>query len=81
VQHRQGDTITPYYDPLIAKIVAWGPDRESAAQTMLAALEASRVEGPHTNLAFLRALVRHPAFRAGRLDTGFIDRERATLLG
>ena len=70
---REGDAITPFYDPMIAKLVAWGPDRH-------AALAESRVAGVTTNLAFLRRLVAHPAMRAAELDTGFAACHAADLV-
>ena len=77
---RQGDAITPYYDPMIAKMIAWGADRHAALDRMLEALTASRIEGVKNNLEFLKVVIRHPEFRAGRIDTGLIDRERTALL-
>ncbi|MEO6566508.1 MAG: biotin carboxylase N-terminal domain-containing protein [Casimicrobiaceae bacterium] len=77
---RQGDAITPYYDPMIAKMIVWGSDRQAALDKMLVALAASRIEGVKNNLSFLQAVIRHPEFQAGRIDTGLIDRERAALL-
>ncbi len=69
----QGDTVTPFYDPMIAKIVAHGPDRDTALDRLSAALAGTLVAGPKTNVAFLRALCDAPAFRSGAFDTGFID--------
>jgi 3-methylcrotonyl-CoA carboxylase alpha subunit len=77
---REGDTITPYYDPMIAKMIAWGDDRGAALDRMRAALAESRIGGVKNNVEFLKAVVDHPEFRAGRIDTGLIDRERAALL-
>jgi 3-methylcrotonyl-CoA carboxylase alpha subunit len=77
---RQGDVITPFYDPMIAKMIVWGEDRDAALAAMLAALEGSRIEGVKNNLAFLKAVIRHEDFAAGRLDTGLVERERAHLL-
>jgi 3-methylcrotonyl-CoA carboxylase alpha subunit len=77
---RQGDVITPFYDPMIAKMIVWGEDRDAALAAMLAALEGSRIEGVKNNLAFLKAVIRHEDFVAGRLDTGLVERERAHLL-
>jgi len=77
---REGDSITPYYDPMIAKMIVWGTDRDAALARMLEALEASRIGGVKNNLEFLKVVIRHPEFRAGRIDTGLIDRERAALL-
>jgi 3-methylcrotonyl-CoA carboxylase alpha subunit len=71
---RQGDAITPYYDPMIAKLIVHGPDRDMAARRMATALEAYEVVGVVTNLGLLRAIVKNPAFLAADLDTGFIAR-------
>jgi 3-methylcrotonyl-CoA carboxylase alpha subunit len=76
---RAGDAVTPYYDPMIAKVITHGATREAALDRLAAALAATVVAGPQTNLAFLTALARAPEFRAGRFDTGFIDRNLAAL--
>lgn len=70
----QGDEVTPYYDPMIAKIIAYGATRDEALDRLSAALAATRVAGPKTNAAFLRALCDLPDFRKGAFDTGTIDR-------
>ncbi len=77
---REGDTITAHYDPMIAKVIAWGETREQALARMGLALEALRIAGPETNASFLRRLVQSPAFVAGCMDTGLIAREQTTLL-
>jgi len=71
---RQGDAITPYYDPMIAKLIAWGPDRDTAARRLATALDAYEVVGVNTNLGLLRVISKNPAFLAADLDTGFIGR-------
>jgi 3-methylcrotonyl-CoA carboxylase alpha subunit len=71
---REGDTISPWYDPMIAKLVAHGPTREAALDRLGRALAGTQVAGCVTNLAFLSALLRDEAFRAGRPDTGLIQR-------
>jgi 3-methylcrotonyl-CoA carboxylase alpha subunit len=76
---RSGDEVTPFYDPMIAKVIAHGPDRDTALDRLSAALGDTVVAGPRTNTAFLRALCDAPDFRSGRFDTGFIDRNLATL--
>ena len=68
-----GDAVTPYYDPMIAKVIAHGPSREAALAALLKELDDAVVIGPKTNLAFLRALLMSPEFKAGTVDTGFID--------
>ncbi len=75
----QGSDITSYYDPMIAKLIAKAPTRDAALDRLAGALERTLVAGPHTNLALLAALCRADEFRAGRFDTGFIDRNLATL--
>jgi len=76
---REGDAITPYYDPMIAKLIVHGQDREEARLRMRRALEAVRVTGLHTNTAFLARLMDDPAFAAADLDTGLIPREHERL--
>lgn len=77
---REGDTVTPFYDSLLAKIIVHGTDRAAAIAAMRTALEGVSIDGIVTNLAFLRNLLAHPAFVAGHTLTGFIDTHRATLL-
>ena len=77
---RAGDRITPDYDPMIAKIIAHGPDRGTALRRLAAALAATEVAGVQTNLSLLRAIVGHPAFAQGGVDTGFIARHAEALL-
>jgi acetyl/propionyl-CoA carboxylase alpha subunit len=79
--YRPGDAVTPHYDPLIAKIIARGRDRETARATAAAALEALAVEGLATNREFLIACLRAEPFAAGAVHTGFIDAHRALLIG
>jgi 3-methylcrotonyl-CoA carboxylase alpha subunit len=75
----QGSAISPYYDPMIAKLIAHAPTREAALERLGAALDQTIVAGPRTNLGLLAALCRAEEFRAGRFDTGFIDRNIAVL--
>jgi 3-methylcrotonyl-CoA carboxylase alpha subunit len=75
----QGSAISPYYDPMIAKMIAHAGSREAALQKLAAAIEATVAAGPRTNLALLSALCRAPDFQAGTFDTGFIDRHPALL--
>ncbi|MEM9224500.1 MAG: biotin carboxylase N-terminal domain-containing protein [Pseudomonadota bacterium] len=74
-----GDTVSPYYDPMIAKIIASGPDRAAAFQALGDTLAGTVAIGPRTNLAFLRQLASHPDVLAGRHDTGLVEREIETL--
>jgi 3-methylcrotonyl-CoA carboxylase alpha subunit len=76
----EGDTISPFYDPMLAKIIAWGESREEARLRLLAMLEQTQVGGLRTNLAFLKRLLAHSAFARAELDTGFIPRYRDELL-
>jgi 3-methylcrotonyl-CoA carboxylase alpha subunit len=76
---RAGDTISPWYDPMIAKLTVHGPTRAVALAQLTRALEATEVAGSVTNLGFLAALSRHPGFRAGDVDTGLIGRDLQTL--
>ena len=76
---RAGDAISPWYDPMIAKLIAHGPTREIALGRLAQGLEATRVAGCMTNLGFLARLVRHADFAAGRVDTGLIERDLAAL--
>jgi 3-methylcrotonyl-CoA carboxylase alpha subunit len=69
-----GDTITPYYDPMIAKIITSGPTRPDALRRMREVLGGIVVQGARTNLDFLRWLVAHPQFEMGNLSTAFIEK-------
>jgi 3-methylcrotonyl-CoA carboxylase alpha subunit len=71
--------ITPFYDSMIAKLIASGPDRATAIARLAQALEETVVAGPKTNASFLHALAVHPAFGSAKMDTGLIERELATL--
>jgi 3-methylcrotonyl-CoA carboxylase alpha subunit len=75
----EGGSVTPYYDPMIAKVIAHGATRDEALDRLSEALRQTIVAGPKSNVAFLRALANHPDFREGRLDTGLIEREKVTL--
>jgi 3-methylcrotonyl-CoA carboxylase alpha subunit len=75
----QGDEISPYYDPMIAKLIVWDETRERACARMLQALAQYRVAGVANNVEFLSRVVACPAFAAADLDTGLIERERAFL--
>jgi 3-methylcrotonyl-CoA carboxylase alpha subunit len=77
---REGDEVTPHYDPMIAKMIAWDETREGAAAKLAQALAHSEIAGVRTNAAFLVRCLRHPDFLAGEIDTGFIERHRAALI-
>jgi 3-methylcrotonyl-CoA carboxylase alpha subunit len=75
-----GDAITPYYDPMIAKLIVWDTDRSAALARMRGALEQFQVVGVTTNTEFLARLVACEAFASADLDTGLIERNRALLM-
>ena len=77
---RAGDTISPFYDPMIAKLTVHGPTRSVALAKLGRALGQTEVAGSVTNLAFLSALTRHEGFAAGDVDTGLIDRDLESLI-
>jgi 3-methylcrotonyl-CoA carboxylase alpha subunit len=77
---REGDAISPFYDPMIAKLIVWGADRDGALRNMARALAQYQVVGLATNIAFLQRLVSGTAFAGADLDTGLIERHRETLL-
>ncbi|MBK0061264.1 acetyl/propionyl/methylcrotonyl-CoA carboxylase subunit alpha [Pseudomonas sp. S44] len=76
----EGDVISPFYDPMLGKLIAWGQDREQARLRLLAMLDEFAIGGLKTNIAFLRRILAHPAFAAAELDTGFIGRHHEVLL-
>lgn len=78
--YREKDAITPFYDPMVAKIIVWGETREQAIETAQSALAQTHVEGLMTNRDFLIACLDHPAFRAGDVHTGFIQEHRDVLI-
>jgi 3-methylcrotonyl-CoA carboxylase alpha subunit len=77
---RAGDTISPFYDPMIAKLVVHAPDRAAALAAMESALVQTEIAGTTTNIAFLAALIRHEGFSSGDVDTGLIDRDLSGLV-
>lgn len=74
-----GDEVSSHYDPMIAKLIVQGPDRETALQKLRAALEAYEIAGPITNIGFLKKMCISPAFMAGDVETGYIDKHREEL--
>jgi 3-methylcrotonyl-CoA carboxylase alpha subunit len=77
---REGDEVSPFYDPMLAKLIAWGENREEARLRLLAMLSQTLVGGVKTNRHFLERVLAHPEFAQARLDTGFIPRHQAQLL-
>jgi len=73
----EGGEISMHYDPMIAKLCAWAPDRDAAIAEMTAALDAFEIEGIGHNLPFLSAVMAHPRFRAGDITTAFLEEEFA----
>ncbi|WP_458761056.1 acetyl/propionyl/methylcrotonyl-CoA carboxylase subunit alpha [Afipia sp. TerB] len=77
--YREGDTVSPNYDAMLAKVIAWAPTRDVAIDRLNRGLEETDVRGIVTNVPFLSALVTHPQVRANAIDTGFIERELTNL--
>ena len=77
---REGDVITPHYDPMISKVITHGPTREAALRKLAQALEGTEIVGLETNRDFLIRLARDADFAAGRVDTGLIERRGAVLV-
>ena len=71
----EGGEVSMFYDPMIAKLVTWGPTRIAAIDAMVSALDAFEIEGIGDNIDFLSALMQHPRFRSGNITTGFIAEE------
>ena len=78
---REGDKITPYYDPMIAKLVCYGSSREAALEEMANALQQVKIEGIANNVEFLQRAIRHQQFASGDVFTGFIDANKNDLIG
>lgn len=76
---QEGDVVSPYYDPLIAKLIAHAPERKAALATVAHALDATRIAGCTVNRTFLARLLRDDMFCAGTIDTGLVARRQATL--
>ena len=73
--YREGDAVSPHYDAMLAKVIAWAPTRDAAIERLNRGLEETDVRGIVTNIPFLSALLTHPNVRANAIDTGFIERE------
>jgi len=76
---RAGDEVSPYYDPMLAKVVAWGEDRARACAELADALSQCEVAGVATNVELLQRVVQHDAFASGNVHTGLIDTHREAL--
>ena len=76
---QQGDLVSPYYDTMLAKLIAWGETRAQALNRLSVALSQTQLLGLHTNLVFLRRLLASPSFVNANLDTALIERERPVL--
>ncbi|MDO8768412.1 MAG: acetyl/propionyl/methylcrotonyl-CoA carboxylase subunit alpha [Burkholderiaceae bacterium] len=76
---REGDTISPFYDPMIAKMIVWGKDRTEALARMAQALSQYQIVGLSSNIAFLKRLIESKAFSSADLDTGLIERNQSDL--
>lgn len=77
--YRSGDTVSPNYDAMLAKVIAWAPTRDAAIDRLNRGLEDTDIRGVVTNIPFLSALITHPDVRANAIDTGFIERELKAL--
>jgi 3-methylcrotonyl-CoA carboxylase alpha subunit len=77
--YRAGDAVSPYYDAMLAKMIAWAPTREAAIERLNLGLEQTDIRGVVTNVPFLSALITHPQVAANAIDTGFIERELPVL--
>jgi 3-methylcrotonyl-CoA carboxylase alpha subunit len=77
--YREGDAVSPHYDAMLAKVIAWAPTRDAAIDRLNRGLEDTDVRGIVTNIPFLSALVTHPKVRSNSIDTGFIERELKNL--
>lgn len=71
----EGGEVSMFYDPMIAKLITWGPTRDEAADLQIAALDRFEIEGLGHNIDFVSAIMQHPRFRSGELTTGFIAEE------
>jgi 3-methylcrotonyl-CoA carboxylase alpha subunit len=76
----EGDEVSPFYDPMLAKVVVHGPDREAALRRLRVALAATEIVGPETNLGYLTRIAQDPGFAAGAIDTGFVELASERLL-
>jgi 3-methylcrotonyl-CoA carboxylase alpha subunit len=77
--YRAGDSVSPYYDAMLAKVIAWAPSRQAAIERLDRGLSQTDIRGIVTNIPFLSSLVMHPAVGGNKIDTGFIERELKAL--
>lgn len=77
---RQGDEVSIHYDPMISKLVTWGPNRDACLKRMLTAIDDYEIVGPPTNLSFAKLCIEHPAFAKGQVTTKFIASYLDTLV-
>ncbi|WP_370630693.1 biotin carboxylase N-terminal domain-containing protein [Photobacterium sp. WH24] len=75
----QGDTVTTYYDPMLAKVIAWGEDRASAIHQLQSVLSQYQIGGVATNIQYLQRILAHPSFTQGQLTTHFIEHYQDSL--
>ncbi|WP_396587054.1 biotin carboxylase N-terminal domain-containing protein [Bermanella sp. R86510] len=76
----QGDKVSPYYDPMISKLIVWGEDRQQCLSQLKSALQSYQIAGVTTNLSFLRRVVNQDDFALGKVSTQFIDEHQELLL-
>jgi acetyl/propionyl-CoA carboxylase alpha subunit len=76
----EGDEVPRHYDPLLAKVIASADSRKAAIERLIVALQSFPILGIRTNIPFLIRVLDHPEFRAGRVDTAFLDRELASIV-
>jgi len=77
----EGDKITPFYDPMIAKIITFAQDRDEAIQKMRSVLEECQIDGISTNLTLLKNILKDPLFEKAKVNTTYLEQNKATLLG
>ena len=77
----EGDKITSFYDPMIAKIITFAQDRDEAIQKMRSALEECQIDGISTNLTLLKSILKDPLFEEAKVNTTYLEQNKATLLG
>lgn len=76
---REGDAVSPFYDPMVAKLIAWGETREESRLRLLHLLKQTHISGVKTNVAFLQRILAQPSFAKGYVHTGFIEEHTTDL--